>query len=62
MARKRETPRIHTVTVAYNGNADAFDTFIKSMITEYLNSDRDSLHRIDTEDFIDKVELSEESA
>ncbi|MGN1132911.1 MAG: hypothetical protein ACI4RN_00490 [Oscillospiraceae bacterium] len=60
MARQREIPKINTVAVVYNGDRKAFDTFIKSMINDYLNSD--SIPKCSDLDFIDKVEIIEESA
>ena len=55
MARKPETPRINTVTVAFNGNREAFENFMNSIITDYLNSTGEA-------EFIENVELSVESA
>jgi len=55
MARKPEMPRINTVTVAFNGNREAFENFMNSIITDYLNSTGEA-------DFIENVELSVESA
>jgi hypothetical protein len=58
--RKREIPKINTVTVIYNGDRKTFDTFMESMIYDYLNSD--SLPKCDSIDVVDKVEIIEESA
>lgn len=55
MARKPEMPRINTVAVAFNGNREAFENFMNSIITDYLNSTGEA-------DFIQNVELSVESA
>ena len=60
MPRQREIPKINTVAVVYNGETKAFDTFIESMISDYLNSD--SMPKCSDLAFIDKVEIVEESA
>lgn len=60
MARQREIPKINTVAVVYNGETKTFDTFIESMINDYLNSD--SMSKCSDSDFIDKVEIIEKSA
>lgn len=60
MARQREIPKINTVAVVYNGDRKAFDTFIESIINDYLNSD--SMPKCSDSDFINKVEIIEESA
>ncbi|MGN1109004.1 MAG: hypothetical protein ACI4RK_06430 [Oscillospiraceae bacterium] len=52
MARKREIPKIRTAHMTFNGNADAFDSFIKSMITDYLKSD-EKICTMDRDIFID---------
>lgn len=57
MPRKMEVPRINTATVVYNGNRKLFETFMESMIAEYLNSD--SVSKCHDTDFSDKVENSE---
>lgn len=57
MPRKTEVPRINTATVVYNGNRKLFETFIESMIAEYLNSD--SMPKCADNEFGDKVEFSE---
>lgn len=60
MPRQREIPKINSVTVIYNGNGEIFDTFIESMINDYLNSC--SMPKCSDSDFIDKVENISESA
>lgn len=60
MARKKEIPKINMVTVAYNGNRNQFDTFMESMIHNYLNSD--NMTRCSDSDFIDKVEFVDKTA
>lgn len=57
MPRKTEVPRINTATVVYNGNIKLFNTFMESMIAEYLNSD--SVPKNSDSEFGDKVEDSE---
>ena len=57
MPRKMEVPRINTATIVYNGNRKLFETFMESMIAEYLNSD--SMPKSSDTDFSDKVEDSE---
>ena len=56
----RELPKINTVAVIYNGDTKAFDTFIESMINDYLNSD--SMPKCSDSDFIDKVEIIDKTA
>lgn len=60
MPRQRELPKINTVAVIYNGDTKAFDTFIESMINDYLNSD--SMPKCSDSDFIDKVEIIDKTA
>ena len=57
MPRKMEVPRINTATVVYNGNRKLFETFMESMIAEYLNSD--SMPKNSDGKSGDKVEDSE---
>ena len=57
MPRKMEEPRINTATVVYNGDKKLFNTFMESMIAEYLNSD--SMPKNSSTDFSDKGEDSE---
>ncbi len=58
MPRKMEVPRINTAAVVYNGNRKLFETFMESMIAEYLNSD--SMPKSSSTDFSDKVEVSDD--
>lgn len=60
MPRQKEFPKINTVAVVYNGDRKTFDTFIESMINDYLNSD--SMPKSDDCVVVDKVEIVEESA
>lgn len=59
MPRKMEVPKINTATIVYNGNRKLFETFIESMIAEYLNSD--SMPKSSDGEFGDKVEDSEKA-
>ncbi len=59
MPRKTEEPKINTATIVYNGNIKLFNTFMESMIAEYLNSD--SVPKCADDDFSDKVEDSEKN-
>lgn len=38
MARIREIPVINHVTIKYNGDKNAFESFVKAMLYEHLNS------------------------
>ena len=60
MPKQREIPKINTVAVVYNGDTKAFDTFIESMINDYLNSD--SMPKCSDADFVGNIEIIEESA
>lgn len=59
MPRQREIPKINSVTVIYNGDTKAFDTFMESMLHDYLNSD--SMPKSDSSDAVSKVEIISES-
>ena len=59
MPKKIEVPKINQVVVQYNGNEKAFDSFMESMINEFLNSC--SIAKAEQNDFIDNVENSESS-
>ena len=59
MARKVEVPKINQVVVQYNGNEKAFDSFMESMIHEFLNSC--SIANAEKSDFIGNVENTKES-
>lgn len=60
MPKQREIPKIKSVTVIYNGDTKTFDTFMESMINDYLNSD--SMPKSDSSDVVGKVEIISESA
>ena len=52
--------KINKVTVAYNGDAKAFDSFVESMIPDYLNSC--SIAKSETPEFVGKAENNVKSA
>lgn len=58
MPRKTEEPKINTATIVYNGNIKLFNTFMESMIAEYLNSG--SMPKSHDTNFSDKVEVSDD--
>ncbi len=60
MPRQREIPKIKSVTVIYNGDTKTFDTFMESLINDYLNSD--SMPKCSNPNFIDKVALVDKTA
>ena len=59
MSKKIEVPKINQVIVQYNGYEKAFDSFMESMINEFLNSC--SIANTEQDDFIDNVENSKKS-
>ena len=59
MPKKVEIPKINQVVVQYNGNEKAFDSFMESMIHEFLNSC--SIANAEQSDFIGNVENTKES-
>ena len=60
MQRQREIPKIKSVTVIYNGDSKTFDTFMESIILDYLNTH--SMPKSDSSDVVGKVEIILESA
>ena len=60
MPKKIEVPKINQVVVQYNGNEKAFDSFMESMINEFLDSC--SIAQAEQDDFINNVENSEKSS
>ena len=60
MPKKIEVPKINQVVVQYNGNEKAFDSFMESMIHEFLNSC--SIANAEQNDYVDNVEKTEKSA
>ena len=60
LPKKIEVPKINQVIVQYNGNEKAFDSFMESMINEFLNSC--SIAKAEQNHFIGNVENSEKSS
>ncbi len=60
MSKQREIPKINSVTVIYNGDEKTFNTFMESMILDYLNSG--SMPKCSDSVFIDKVEFVDKTA
>ena len=60
MSKKIEVPKINQVIVQYNGNEKAFDSFMESMINEFLNSC--SIAKAEQDDSVGNVEKTEKSA
>ena len=57
MGRTINEPKIKNVNVRFNGDAQGFDLFIKSLLSDYLHSgDIDKCQQVDVGD---KVEISE---
>lgn len=54
MAKRKDPPKINLVVVTYNGDRKLFNSFMESMILDYLNSG--SMPKCSDSDFIDKVE------
>lgn len=60
MPRQAQIPKINSVQVTYNGDRNQFDLFIKSIILDYLNSNRSASDSPNS--FIDKVEFIPKTA
>ena len=60
MSKKIEVPKINQVIVQYNGNEKAFDSFMESMINEFLNSC--SIAKAEQDDSVGNVEKNEKTA
>ena len=60
MSKKIEVPKINQVIVQYNDNEKAFDSFMESMINEFLNSC--SIANAEQDDSVANVEKTEKSA
>ena len=56
MQRQREIPKIKSVTVIYNGDSKTFDTFMESIILDYLNTD--SMPKSDSSDAVSYTHLT----
>lgn len=60
MSRPREIPKINSVIITFNGDKKSFETFMESLILDYLNSC--SIARSESPNFIGKVENNMKSA
>lgn len=60
MSRPREVPKINSVVITFNGDKKSFETFMESLILDYLNSC--SIAKPEPQNFIGKVENNMESA
>ena len=58
MGRTIKEPQIRNINVRFNGDAQGFELFIKSLLSDYLHSgDIDKCQQVDV---VDKVEISSE--
>ena len=57
MGRTINEPKIKNVNVRFNGDAQGFDLFIKSLLSDYLHSS--DIDKCQLADVVDKVEISE---
>jgi hypothetical protein len=57
LARKIKEPKISNINVKFNGDAQGFDLFIKSLLSDYLHSG--DVDKCPQTDVVDKVEISE---
>ena len=57
MGRKIKVPNIKNVNVRFNGDAQGFDLFIKSLLSDYLHSG--DVDKSPLTDVVDKVEINE---
>ena len=53
--RKLTEPKISFIMVNFSGNKDAFKSFMKGMISDYLNSDK--LPKLQANPLVDNVEI-----
>ncbi len=51
-------PQIRNINVRFNGDAQGFDLFIKSLLSDYLHSG--DIDKCPLTDVVDKVEISSE--
>ena len=58
MGRKIKEPKISNINVKFNGDAQGFDLFIKSLLSDYLHSG--DVDKCPQTDVVDKVEISSE--
>ena len=57
MGRTIKEPKIRNINVRFNGDAQGFDLFIKSLLSDYLHSG--DVDKCPLTDVVDKVEISE---
>ena len=57
MGRTIKEPQIRNINVKFNGDAQGFDLFIKSLLSDYLHSG--DVDKCPLTDVVDKVEISE---
>ena len=57
MGRTIKEPKIRNINVRFNGDAQGFDLFIKSLLSDYLHSG--DVDKCPQTDVVDKVEISE---
>ena len=57
MGRTIKEPQIRNINVRFNGDAQDFDLFIKSLLSDYLHSG--DVDKCPQTDVVDKVEISE---
>ena len=58
MGRTIKEPQIRNINVKFNGDAQGFDLFIKSLLSDYLHSG--DVDKCPLTDVVDKVEISSE--
>ena len=56
MGRTIKEPQIRNINVRFNGDAQGFELFIKSMLSDYLHSG--DVDKCPQADVVDKVEIS----
>lgn len=57
MGRTIKEPQIRNINVRFNGDAQGFDLFIKSLLSDYRHSG--DVDKCPQTDVVDKVEISE---
>ena len=57
MGRTIKEPQIRSINVRFNGDAQGFDLFIKSLLSDYLHSG--DVDKSPLTDVVDKVEIPE---
>lgn len=56
MGRTIKEPQIRNINVRFNGDAQGFELFIKSLLSDYLHSG--DVDKCPQADVVDKVEIS----